>query len=373
MRKGVVDDNDKSLIELHSTSTVEMYPASSVSLDQGAEMTHVDWSEPQSLHRQATRSLSSVRRKQPPRCGDGLVGGDIPAMDEVLHAVKAENESLPSSHTQSQSELVAGGDGKSCLRKSSSLELNTIGNQITPAPTVDNPPLRIKGSLLPSLPFKPVLVNRYKSTVSTKPSVRGESAPAKSTTLTKPLATAAEVGVTVEASTMEIRKEKHEVSVKEQPSNEFRDRGAPEESLISRLSEDFKGAGEVAIQPLTSTSHASGELKSQRVSSISSTSCQVRGREMAGSPLTGQASGLISSREVISDSVTSPRSGGVRGDEVASRRSGGVRGDEVASPRSGGVRGDGVASHSITEHTVKVITDKVRQMDARYSQSKLFL
>lgn len=325
MRKREVDESNKSLVQLHSTSTVKMFP-SSVSLVQETSPAFVEWREAKPLQRQATQSLSAVKRKQPHGCGDALIGGDVAAVDEVLCALNVENKSLTALHTQSQPDLVAGGgvareretssreveDGH-CLRKSFSLELSKIETQTTVS-SLDNPPPKVKGSLLPSLPFKPVLVNRYKQVVSPKPSVSSkikEFAP--------------EVSSVIEGSTNREG---------EQPSDEYSN-GAANETLIDRSAVDLRGM-EIVRQ-------ASGEVRSQDISSrpfISQGSSQVKGRAVASPRGTSQ--------------VSSQPGGGV------------VTGKSFTGQTSGEVREGEVARQSLTEHTVKIITDKVRQMDARY-------
>ena len=112
----------------------------------------------------ATRSLSAVKRKEQHKepAGDGKICG----VDEVLEALKDENESLTNLHVNMDTKpQVAGekvGEMKKAsqsidnLKKSSSISMTELESEKTAAP-------KIKGSLLlPSLPFRPVLVNRYK-------------------------------------------------------------------------------------------------------------------------------------------------------------------------------------------------------------------
>lgn len=308
MSKREVDEKDKSLVQLHSTSTVKMFP-SSVSLDQETGPTDAEWHEAQTLQRQATRSLSAVKRKQPCGSGDTLIGGDVPDVDDVLHAMKVENKCL---HTQSRPELADGGVAKEmesrevedrhCLRKSVSLEPNRVEAQTTVS-SFGSPLPKIKGPLLPSLPFKPVLVNRYKPVVSPKHSVppkRRETAP--------------QVSSVAEVSTG--REEGR------QPSDELSD-GAARGSLLSDQSA-------VAMER---TRQTCGESRIQKVS---------------GMPFVSQASNQVHGKEVENAHVTTSQAPGQPVGRV----------DEM---------GEGeVVRQSLTEHTVKIITDKVRQMDARY-------
>ena len=321
MRKREIDESDKSLVQLHSTSEVKMFP-SSVSLEQETEM-----HEAQALQRQATRSLSAVKRKQPHGSGDILVGGDVPDMNEVLQALKVENRVL---HTQSRPELVAGGvaremesrefEDRHCLRKSFSLELNRLETQTT-VPSFESPAPKIKGPLLPSLPFKPVLVNRYKPVVSQKPS---ESLKRR------------EIALEV-ASIVEGGSTGREEGI--QPSDELSD-GAACESHSDQSVVDLR-ATEIARQ-------ASGEFRIQKGSST---------------PFIRQASVQVQRKEVTSPHITTSQASSQPGGGVVTNKS--FRIGQIS-----GEIGEGeVPRQSLTEHTVRIITDKVRQMDARYVTS----
>ena len=122
----------------------------------------VEWMESEpSQASLATRSLSAVKRKEQHKepVGDGKICG----VDEVLEALKDENKSLTNLHvnidTKPQVAGKKGGEMKKAsqsLEKSSSIATTELESEKTAAP-------KIKGSLLlPSLPFRPVLVNRYK-------------------------------------------------------------------------------------------------------------------------------------------------------------------------------------------------------------------
>lgn len=167
---------NESLIQLSPASTGSasniMYGATHSLSEQG-----VEWmkSEESQTRLQATRSLSAVKRKEQHKMS--IDGREICDMDEILQVLKMENESLTNLHVHMDSNPQLADDKSGDLNKdittsnvmenSSSIELEGATNSVSSA--VENVVPRIRGSLLPSLPFKPVLVNRYKqATVTAK-------------------------------------------------------------------------------------------------------------------------------------------------------------------------------------------------------------
>ena len=325
-------NQDHSLVQLNSSSDVHVCP-SSVSLE--AELNGVEVTAAQPSKKQANRSLSAVKRKQ-----DTLVDGrEITVMDEVLHALKKENESVTNLQANAKAQLSVEGDdsqigisstndevsGTSSLRSSPSdpEKRNRIESQSSYS---ENPP-KLKGPLLPSLPFKPVLVNRYKSSVPAKPSVRrGE--------------VVSEAFPVIDGSRTALRQEQCGLV------SEVRGREQAELSLTN--------------QPLRDR-----EMTSK--SSSSRPSSEVRSRDVTRQLL---SSGVISDRGMANESIINRHSSGIKEREGTSKMptSRKVRGAEATNHPLPSVetRGTDVGSHSLTENTVQIITDKVRQMDARY-------
>lgn len=304
-KNATIMKNDQSLVQLNSSSAVCVCP-SSVGLE--ADMTSREWTAPQPLNRQASRSLSAVKRKQ--RHGETLVGGgtEDPAMDEVLQALKKENESLNlQSHSKSQlvtedidSEKtvnLTNVQGEGNLKRLSSDEHDRMENKNSASVSHNESSARIiKGPVLPALPFKPVIVNRYKSNASAKPSGKGEAV-----TRLKSAGGSTHLQQQQSQPTSEQRERAHEVteqaSISQPPSSDIRSKTLSSQRLLSR---ERKSKG-------TATEYVDNKPLEE-----------IRGKGIMGQPLSS---------------------------------------DEV--------RGGEVASHSLTEHTVRIITDKVRQMDAR--------
>ena len=126
----------------------------------------VEWMESEpSLASLATRSLSAVKRKEQHKKSVG--NEEICGVDEVLEALKDENKSLTNLHMNMDTKPQLAGKKVGEMKKasqsfdnlkksSSSIATTELESEKTAAP-------KIKGSLLlPSLPFRPVLVNRYK-------------------------------------------------------------------------------------------------------------------------------------------------------------------------------------------------------------------
>ena len=153
----------------------------------------VEWMESEpSQASLATRSLSAVKRKEQHKepVGDGKICG----VDEVLEALKDENKSLTSLHVNTDTKPQVAGKKVGEMKKasqsfdnlkksSSSIATTELESEKTAAP-------KIKGSLLlPSLPFRPVLVNRYKQATAA-------TAAAAAKTLAKPRDKAATITTT---------------------------------------------------------------------------------------------------------------------------------------------------------------------------------
>ena len=320
---------DHSLVQLNSSSAVHVCP-SSVSLE--AELNGAEVSIAQPSKRQANRSLSAVKRKQ-----DTLVDGrEITVMDEVLHALKKENESVTNLQANAKAQLLVEGEdsqigisstndevsGTSSLRSSPSdpEKRNRIESQSSYS---ENPP-KLKGPLLPSLPFKPVLVNRYKSSVLAKPSVRRDEVVSEAFSVMNESRTA-------------LRQEQCGLA------SEVRGREQAELSLTSQPLRD---------REMTSKSSSSRPSRSRDVTRQLLSSGVIKGRGMANESVINRHSSGIKEREGTSKMPTSRK---VRGAEATNHPLPSVE-----------TRGTEVGSHSLTEDTVKIITDKVRQMDARY-------
>ena len=143
----------------------------------------VEWMESEpSQASLATRSLSAVKRKEQHKksVGDGKICG----VDEVLEALKDENKSLTSLHVNTDTKPQVAGKKVGEMKKasqsfdnlkksSSSIATTELESEKTAAP-------KIKGSLLlPSLPFRPVLVNRYKQATAATAAVAAAKTLAK--------------------------------------------------------------------------------------------------------------------------------------------------------------------------------------------------
>ena len=122
----------------------------------------VEWNTANPLHRQATRSLSAVRRKEAK--SSSIDGGQGSAMEDVLQALKMENESVTNLCKSSPSGEVEWSTAAEVGSKSTLTERNApFGDQNEAKESSQLTPPRMKKPLLPSLPFKPVLVSRYRS------------------------------------------------------------------------------------------------------------------------------------------------------------------------------------------------------------------
>ena len=281
--------------KLHESLTQHSQSKSGASLSDA-----IEWIESeQVLPRLTTQSLSAVKRKEQYKVSS--VGGGDCRVDEVLQALKMENESLTNLqvHTHNKPQLIGdkGGDMKMSGTingtENSSVEMAKLENDGNSASSVENPlSQRIKGPLLPSLPFKPVLVNRYKQA-----SITAARTLARRETATKALSSAAE-----EESSSDVQLQR---------------RGSPSEVRSREIDEltDRK----VASHFLTSQVIARSRDQSKTRQFLGD-ELELRGREDKGRSLT-RGSVEVGGREVVSE--------------------------------------------SLTEHTVKIITDKVRQMDAR--------
>ena len=178
-----------SLIQLSPSSTVSLSSATGVCEEKLSEnlLKHegrknieegVEWMESQpSQASLANRSLSAVKRKERHKksVGDREICDNN--MDEVLEALKNENESLTSLHVNMGNKLPIAGDKVGGMKETSKTFDTFLKNSSSTAMTedeereskdsVDCAPPRIKDALLPSLPFRPVLVNRYKQAAVT--------------------------------------------------------------------------------------------------------------------------------------------------------------------------------------------------------------
>ena len=178
-----------SLIQLSPSSTVSLSAATGVSEEKLSEslLKHegrknveegVEWMESQpSRASLANRSLSAVKRKEQHKksVGDREICDNN--MDEVLEALKNENESLTSLHVNMGNKLPIAGDKVGGMKETSKTFDTFLKNSSSTATTedeergskdsIDCAPPRIKDALLPSLPFRPVLVNRYKQAAVT--------------------------------------------------------------------------------------------------------------------------------------------------------------------------------------------------------------
>ncbi len=178
----------EKLIQLSPVSTVStsnvMYGATHSLTEQG-----VEWMESEeSQVRLATQSLSAVKRKeQHKKFSDG---GETCDVDEVLQALKMENESLNNQHLHIDSNFQLSdnkhgdlnkGSGTLNVVENSSIEMTNVeGDTNSASSTVESAAPRIKAALLP---FKPVLVNRYKqATATAKTLVRPRDITTKTTT-----------------------------------------------------------------------------------------------------------------------------------------------------------------------------------------------
>ena len=185
-------EKQHELVQLNSQPIgLESNSARPVTVNDEADAHNVEWIVAQPPHHgPTTRSLSAIKRKEQHE-GALISGGDVSAMDEILRALKKENESLSNLHVHvhahEKPQLTTGDrssetkrrtsgvvDNQESLRSLPSGEQNEVQIESTSSP-VECPP-RIKGPLLPTLPFRPVLVNRYKPSISAKPSTRKGSA-----------------------------------------------------------------------------------------------------------------------------------------------------------------------------------------------------
>ena len=234
----------------------------------------VEWNTANPLHRQATRSLSAVRRKEAKSSNVG--GGQGSAMEDVLQALKMENESVTNLCKSSPSGEVEWSTAAEVGSKSTLSERNApFGDQNEAKESLQFTPPRMKRPLLPSLPFKPVLVSRYRS----------GDLPAMSHPAICPPAMTQQAGIAEGSGRNTVHQDR-------QPSSECSSTGHTTLSLASQTE-----LGPTARDKLDRNNGAPSQC-------------------LEGSPL-----------EVV---------GGEGGREA------------------------------ITEHTVKIITEKVRQMDARY-------
>lgn len=178
---------DESLVQLSPSSTVSLSSvklgdtakvrgenAGGITIKHGARGSAeqgVEWMESEpSQTSLATRSLSAVKRKEQHK--KSMDDGGTCGVDEVLEALKYENESLTSLHANIPGDKVGGmkqtSETSDHLKNSSSVVTTELEERESRNVTESATP-RIKGALLPSLPFRPVLVNRYKqATVTTK-------------------------------------------------------------------------------------------------------------------------------------------------------------------------------------------------------------
>ena len=146
----------------------------------------VEWMESEpSQHSLATRSLSAVKRKEWHK--KSMDGREICDMDEVLEALKNENESLTNLHVNMDNKSPLAGDKVGDVKKTFDNFSSIVTTELERGSknSVESAAPRIKGPLLPSLPFRPVLVNRYKQATVTAKTLAG---PRDTATKAMPLA-----------------------------------------------------------------------------------------------------------------------------------------------------------------------------------------
>ena len=183
------DKLHESLIQLSPSSTVSLssvrHGATRLSEEKLSDNTikhgatdfseqGIEWMESEpSQHSLATRSLSAVKRKEPYKKSMG--GGEICDMDEVLEALENENESLTNLHVNMDNKSPLAGDKVGDVKKTfdnfSSITMTEL--ERGSKNSIESATPRIKGPLLPSLPFRPVLVNRYKQAIVTAKTLAG--------------------------------------------------------------------------------------------------------------------------------------------------------------------------------------------------------
>ena len=191
----------------------------------------VEWMESEpSQTSLATQSLSAVKRKEQHK--KSIV--DSCGVDEVLEALKDENESLTNLHVNMDTKSQLAGRKVAEMKKPSQtfddLKKSSIATTELERESkhrVESAAPRIKGSLLPSLPFRPVLVNRYKQTTVTAAKTLARPRDTAATKSTMPLAREEDYTITSTGAPLQHR----------QPQ------------VSSSTSED--GGGEVARESLT--------------------------------------------------------------------------------------------------------------------------
>ena len=188
----VKDKLQESLIQLNPSSTVSLssvrYRAAGLSEEKFGENTikhgatdfsehGIEWMESEPSEASlATRSLSAVKRKELHKKSMG--GEEICDMDEVLEVLKNENESLANPHVNMDNKSPLAGDKVGDMSKAfdnlkNSSSIATTELERESKNSVESAAPRIKGPLLPSLLFRPVLVNRYKQATVTAKTLTG--------------------------------------------------------------------------------------------------------------------------------------------------------------------------------------------------------